>query len=146
MGNTVASTVRLSDLLKSQEKCAVSPAADIMMRLNIEIPGEFTNKQHEDGKENDNDSSDALLEYLRAHLDGLSDDQLNQLFLRFGVIPDLDSNSQTAMMDKKEALMLIASNDYWRKNWSKHPLMKRVKNWLFVHEVCSPLLNLSVDS
>ena len=62
----------------------------------------------------------------------LPDDELTKLFLRFGVNPDFDD--KTTKQDKISALKSIASKDFWRVNWKLHPLQKRVKNWLFVHE------------
>eukprot|EP00483_Globobulimina_turgida_P005936 UN05946 len=134
MGNqVVGATINWSELSKSAEQCALSNAKDILVRLNID----FTESENKENKDNDDEKKDNkynndLEKYLNDYLDALSDEDLTKLFVRFGVNPDFDK--QTDQKDKIQALMLISSKNYWRKNWNLHPLQKRIKNWFFVHE------------
>ena len=122
MGNDVASsTINWTDLSRACEKCEISDDADILARLNMQMHASES-KDNDEQKAND-ESID---------LEALSDDDLNRLFFRFGVNPDFDDKASKT--DKISALKLIASKNFWRINWKLHPLSKRVKNWLFVHE------------
>eukprot|EP01083_Nonionella_stella_P063341 164597_1 len=134
MGNQVVSTtVNWSALSESSEKCEISDAKDILTRLNIDFP-------EVDNEEKAND----MAQYLDQYLNKLSDDDLQALFLRFGVNPDFDDT--TDKETKTSALVLIASNDYWRNNWQLHPAQKRVKNWIFVHNKYREYMNEIVQT
>ena len=137
MGNEASvTTVNWSQLSKSGEKCDISNAKDILIRLNIDYPdsdNKNNNDDNDDNKnENNNEDNNEMQKYLDEYLKKLSDDDLNKLFVKFGVNPDFDDKCD--QKTKIEALKLISSKNYWRKNYKLHPLMKRVKNWLFVHE------------
>lgn len=124
MGNDASTTINWSELSKKGQKCDISTAKDILIRLNIE----FTDSDKDDEKKNDDNDLD---KYLDEYLDKLSEQDLKTLFLRFGVNPDF--GDQASKKEKIDALKLIASKNYWRKNFALHPLQKRVKNWMFVH-------------
>ena len=128
MGNQASTTINWSQLSERAQKCDISNAKDILTRLNIE----FTENQDEEKKNDDNALDNNMEKYLNDYLDKLSDEDLKKLFLRFGVNPDFDDKA--TKKEKNDALKLIASKDFWRKNFALHPLQKRVKNWLFVHE------------
>ena len=128
MGNQVSgSTVNWSTLAASTDKkaCDPSTAAELIERLGIDLPSS------DDEKVNAIADS-ALDEQLDAYLVKLSDEEQKPLFLRFGVNPEFEANASP--QSKLSALRLIASKDYWRHEWQHHPLSKRVKSWLWVHD------------
>eukprot|EP01084_Bolivina_argentea_P030260 56098_1 len=134
MGNQPATaTIKWSELCSKAKQCEVSSAKDILIRLNIDFP-ESDNKENKDNNDEkqDNKYNNDFEKYLDDYLDTLSDEGLTKLFVRFGVEPDFAETTNKS--DKIQALMLISSATYWQNNWTLHPLQKRIKNWLFVHE------------